>query len=203
MQLEETAKYIQIDVLGKIAILSNPKQCIVCDNTDYAVTFRFSEEWDGYTNKTCRFKYGRKYTDVVFSGDTVEVPRLSDCEVCEIGIFAGDLYTTTPAKIFCHKSILSGGGSPAEPTDDVYNQIMDMLADIKAGEVSQEDIEKAVNSYMQDNPVEIQTDETLSYKDGKLAVNTANEPDPDNTLPITSAAVATTVGNIEILLKTI
>lgn len=46
-------------------------------------------------------------------------------------------------------------------------------------------------------------DETLSLKDGVLSVNTAQEPDPDNTLPITSAAVATTVGNIEILLKTI
>ena len=47
------------------------------------------------------------------------------------------------------------------------------------------------------------TDETLSFTNGKLSVNTAKEPDPDNTLPITSAAVATTVGNIEILLETI
>lgn len=48
------------------------------------------------------------------------------------------------------------------------------------------------------------TDETLSLSDrGVLSVNTAKEPNPDNTLPITSAAVAQTVGNIEILLKTI
>ena len=47
------------------------------------------------------------------------------------------------------------------------------------------------------------TDETLTLKDGILSVNTAKEPDPDNTLPITSAAVANTVGNIETLLKTI
>lgn len=47
------------------------------------------------------------------------------------------------------------------------------------------------------------TDETLTLKDGVLSVNTAKEPDPDNTLPITSAAVATTVGNIGELLKTI
>lgn len=46
-------------------------------------------------------------------------------------------------------------------------------------------------------------DETLSYENGVLSVNTAKEPDPDNTLPITSAAVATTVGNIAVLLKTI
>ena len=47
------------------------------------------------------------------------------------------------------------------------------------------------------------TDETLTLRNGILSVNTAEEPDPNNTLPITSAAVAQTVGNIEILLKTI
>ena len=46
-------------------------------------------------------------------------------------------------------------------------------------------------------------DETLTLQNGILSVNTAKEPDPDNTLPITSAAVAQTVGNIEQLLKII
>lgn len=46
-------------------------------------------------------------------------------------------------------------------------------------------------------------DETLIYKDGKLAVNTTNELSEDNTLPITSAAVQMQIGNIEELLKTI
>lgn len=36
-----------------------------------------------------------------------------------------------------------------------------------------------------------------------LEVDTAEEAEQDNTLPITSAAVYTTVGNIEILLETI
>ena len=51
--------------------------------------------------------------------------------------------------------------------------------------------------------VYFETDETLSLVDGVLGVNTAHEPDPDNTLPITSAAVYTTVGNINALLETI
>lgn len=50
---------------------------------------------------------------------------------------------------------------------------------------------------------EIKTDETLSNENGVLSVNRAHEPEPDNTLPITAAAVAITVGNIEILLQTI
>ena len=48
-----------------------------------------------------------------------------------------------------------------------------------------------------------QTDETLLFEDGVLRVNTTSSIDGDNTLPITSAAVQTTVGNIEILLGTI
>ena len=51
--------------------------------------------------------------------------------------------------------------------------------------------------------VQFTTDETLSLKDGVLSVRTAQEPEPDNTLPITSAAVHTVVGNIEIILQTI
>ncbi len=47
------------------------------------------------------------------------------------------------------------------------------------------------------------TDETLSLKDGVLSVNTTDTVANDNTLPITSAAVAVTVGNIEVLLNTI
>ena len=44
---------------------------------------------------------------------------------------------------------------------------------------------------------------TLNPETKVLSVNTASEAEADNTLPITSAAVATQIGNIEILLKTI
>lgn len=47
------------------------------------------------------------------------------------------------------------------------------------------------------------TDETLTLKDGVLRVNTAAVVEADNTLPVTSAAVHVTVGNIEALLETI
>lgn len=48
------------------------------------------------------------------------------------------------------------------------------------------------------------TDETLTLSaDGVLSVNTTNMAEQDNTLPITSAGVYATVGNIEALLKTI
>lgn len=51
--------------------------------------------------------------------------------------------------------------------------------------------------------VYFETDETLKLEDGILSVNTADVVEEDNTLPITSAAVYETVGNINALLATI
>ena len=51
--------------------------------------------------------------------------------------------------------------------------------------------------------VDFETDNTLTLSNGILSVNTTNDIEKDNTLPITSAGVYATVGNIEALLKTI
>lgn len=85
-------------------------------------------------------------------------------------------------------------------------QTMDVM-DGETGEVPQEQIEAAVSKYLEENPVDggvsFVTDETLSLVGGVLSVNTADAAEEDNTLPITSAAVAASVGNIEEILKTI
>ena len=52
--------------------------------------------------------------------------------------------------------------------------------------------------------VPFKVDDTLVWsEDGVLSVNTADAVEKDNTRPITSAAVHTTVGNIEVLLSLI
>lgn len=51
--------------------------------------------------------------------------------------------------------------------------------------------------------INFETDDTLKLKDGVLSVNTTDNVEANNSLPITSAAVYVTVGNIEVLLKTI
>jgi len=70
-----------------------------------------------------------------------------------------------------------------------------------------EQIAASVENYFVKNPVEggtnFETDETLRFVEGKLSVNTADSVEADNSLPITSAAVYTTVGNIDSILKTI
>lgn len=64
------------------------------------------------------------------------------------------------------------------------------------------ELEEKVNN-LDISGVEIETDDTLSFVNGILSVNTADDAEADNTLPITSAAVHTQIGNIETLLKTI
>ena len=75
------------------------------------------------------------------------------------------------------------------------------------GTISPEEIQTAVNKYLDENPieggVEFETDRTLTLKDGILSVNTTDVVEENNTLPITSAAVQTVVGNIGAILDTI
>lgn len=108
---------------------------IVCGNSDYTITFTFDDEWSAEAVKTARFVYNRAgkrlYQDVVFSGDTIAVPVLSNVSFVLVGVYAGDLRTTTPAIIGCEKSILCGGGSTHDdPPEDVYNQILEAVNEI-------------------------------------------------------------------------
>ena len=66
-----------------------------------------------------------------------------------------------------------------------------------------EEDKKEIAGMVPSGGVSFTTDETLYLENGVLGVNTATYVEGDNTLPITSAAVFETVGNIEILLKTI
>lgn len=80
--------------------------------------------------------------------------------------------------------------------------------DVVGGDVDEEFIAQLVEDYLTKNPpsggTEFKTDgHTLLLENGVLRVNTADVAEEDNTLPITSAAVAEQVGNIEVLLKTI
>ena len=89
-----------------------------------------------------------------------------------------------------------------------YTGTEEEFAELMANGVSEEDIQDAVEKYLEENPpsgggVDFEIDSTLKLKDGILSVNTTNDMEQDNTLPITSAGVFATVGNIEALLKTI
>lgn len=103
---------------------------LVCGNSDYIIDFTFDAEWDAYRTKTARFIFDdRSYIDVVFNGTQCQVPVLKNTHDVIVGVYAGDLKTTTPAYLHAQRSILCGEGAPADPDPDVYAQIMQMIED--------------------------------------------------------------------------
>ena len=116
---------INITVRNKVATRDGTDY--VCGNSDYVVNFDFDAEWDAYETKTARFAYNGKIIDVIFDGAQCTVPVINNAYFFHVGVFAGDLRTTTPVRVPCIKSILCGGGTPADPPDNVYNQIMEEI----------------------------------------------------------------------------
>lgn len=115
---------IEIEIRNKIARQSNDVP-YVCNNDDYSLAFDFDAEWDAYPLKTARFSYNGKYFEVVFSGNTCQVPVMEDTSSIDVGVYAGDLRATTPVAVLAKKSILCGDDIQHEaPPEDVYNQIM-------------------------------------------------------------------------------
>ena len=105
----------------------------VCGNTDYEVHFDFDDEWAAMESKTARFiRDDGVHHDKVFSGSVCpfpDEPPISNTNSVRVGVYAGNLCTTTPARVPAVKSILCPGGPPAAPADNVYHQIMQRLDD--------------------------------------------------------------------------
>lgn len=155
------------------------------------------------------------------------------------------LKTTRPCCLKVKDSIADYLGEQIpDPTPSVYEQIIAMLNNLTTptwdavqnkpfttlgsglevdengvlsaeGGGSPEDIQNAVNKYLDENPVSVDIATTekagivtvgknLSItKDGVLSVDTTNDAEQDNTKPITSAGVNLVVGNINALLAII
>lgn len=104
-------KTINITVRNKIA-KAEKNVLYICGNSDFVINFNFDEEWDEFTTKTARFVYNGEYKDVEFDGAVCPVPIISNTYSIKVGVFAGDLRTTTPAYISAKKSILCESVSP-------------------------------------------------------------------------------------------
>ncbi len=98
----------------------------ICGNSDYVINFDFDAEWDDYDVKTARFVHDGSCIDVVFTGNQCAMPVIHKAYGIYVGVYAGDLRTTTPAHIPSAASILSTDGTPEAPPDDVYAQITEL-----------------------------------------------------------------------------
>lgn len=124
---------IQIVVKDRVATtVGDP--IIICGNGCYNITFNFDDEWNEADAKTARFKYltdeGPKHQDRPFTGNTVEVPVLANIREVEVGVFSGELTTTTGAPIRCAPCIRCGSGEVEEPTPDKWDELMDLINEL-------------------------------------------------------------------------
>lgn len=148
---------INITVAHKVVV--SDTQTIVCDNSDYTVHWTLDEEWSAYDTKTMRTIYmDGTFTDKVFAGDTVALPVCTVPGAVQIGLFAGDIRASRMAIMRALPSVRSAAGSPADPTPDVYDQLMELIKGL--GGADPEAIKTAVAEYLAAHPIE-ETDPTV------------------------------------------
>lgn len=129
---------ISIKIRDKIAQTQGSPE-IVCGNSDYAITFDFDSGWDDYESKTARFVWrdlttGKiMYFDVVFADSIVSVPAVYNTDKILIGVYAGDIRTTTPAAVPCARCITDNQPAHDPPPEDVYEQLLEYLANLDPG----------------------------------------------------------------------
>lgn len=132
-----------------------PQKGIVGDNSDYIAHFNFDEEWAG-KEKTARFVHGDIRIDILLKNDTCGFPP----EILKSGLIKVGVYSdikSSEARVPINASILDEGGNPADPTPNVYEQLLAAIAEIRDSSVSDEEIEAAVQKYLEQNPIEQQT----------------------------------------------
>lgn len=160
-RVNELHKTIHVMIRNKIA--TAPKDALyICGNSDFKVLFDFDADWAEHDVKTARFKYNGTHLDVLFEGNECPVPVLSDIYNFRVGVFAGNLKTSTEAYVSAKKSVLCGSGSPAAPSPDVYAQIMEMLNEIAQNGVTSDQIEEALAKYLEKNPIDGINEEELN-----------------------------------------
>ena len=121
-----------ISIENKIAVPVNAPE-IICGNSDYVIEFAFDNEWNDYEVKTARFTFKLNgenvWKETVFTGTECKMPVMSNITEVYVGVYAGELSTTTPAKLTCKKSILCSSSMHKAPEDDVYIQLLNLLKD--------------------------------------------------------------------------
>lgn len=125
---------IKINVKEKIASVEG-SPIIVCGNSDYTMAFTFDDEWNDEENKVARFSYVKKglkgFIDVPIHDGICQVPVLIGIGLVRVGAYAGNLRTTTGAKIKCQKSILCDDAEEmAEPFENLYEELVEKINNI-------------------------------------------------------------------------
>lgn len=168
---------IPVSVHRKIA-RNEGKLEYVCGNSDYVIHFDFDAEWEAHEPKTARFVMADgTYQEQVFTRNECPIPIIENTYSFNVGVYAGNLCTTTPAYIPAKKSILCGGGVHAEPEPDVYNQIIARIEEESKTAVDAADlsVEKADVATQMAKSAEADAQEAEDSAESALAYASAAE----------------------------
>lgn len=111
---------LHISVSSKKATYHSRYGEIVCGNSDYKIIFEFDSEWDAHEKKVARFIWNTQFFDQEFTGNECPVPKIKGTLLLQVGVYAGDLATTTVAEIPCRLSVLCEDVVPSEENDKHY-----------------------------------------------------------------------------------
>ena len=134
------------------------KKDVVADSLNYLTCkFEFSKDW-GDVIKTAVFVSNTDAVyNVILEDDCCIVPWEVICKPSfDVSAFGGSRITTNSVRVDVTGSGCREGDESREPTPDVYEQILAKLENVDG--VTPEQIQEAVNEYLQENP--IQTEET-------------------------------------------
>ena len=209
---------LRFTVCGQNICTESPDRLVVEGSRRYVYAdFSLDAEWDGLTVYAL-FENDRRWGGPVkclLTGEPVEVPpevlvrgrlRVGLVGLCD----GGEMRLTTRRMreaIPVHQCGGTGGEDAKDVTPELWEQALSSIGPMDALQtLDRANLVAAINELKRSgggSGMSFTTDETLKLENGVLGVNTADSAERDNTLPITSAAVHTTVGNIEILLATI
>ena len=107
-------------------------QFLVCGNQGYLLRFDFDAEWDAFPQKMARVVIyrgsGTESADIPLSGGSCRLPAVFGTDQIEVGVYAGEICTTTPARIQCLPCITDFPAAEFRPEPDVLRTVMARLA---------------------------------------------------------------------------
>ena len=119
---------IVIKVVDKVPIVVSGPQYVVCDNSDYTVVWQLDEEWAQFESRTMQVNYkDGTYERVLFTGDTCALPAIPVPGPVHVGLFAGDIHTTRPARLLAVRSATTDSGEERDSMPNGYAQAIKAL----------------------------------------------------------------------------
>lgn len=132
---------ITIRVRNRIAeTVGSPE--IICGNDGYNLLFDLDDEWSAQEIKTARiawtdtFSGQPRHTDVPFILGFAAIPAIADAYEVRIGLYSGNIMTTTPATVPCVRCITDGETYHEDPEPDTYAALIELLKRITQGGVT-------------------------------------------------------------------